>query len=84
MLQQNPQIPFRILSEDLSISKMACHKILFENLGKRKLNTRHVLRSLIHGQKESRSTICADLLEGREKSYKIKELAIPNPLRKSV
>jgi len=82
MLQQNLQITFRMLSEDLNISKMACHKILRENLGKRKLNTRHVPRSLTQGQKESRSTICADLLEGREKSDKIKKLAIPTLLEK--
>jgi hypothetical protein len=67
LLQQNRQITIRMLSEDLNINKMACHKILFEDLGKRKLSTRLVQRSLPQGQKENYSTIWADLLEGRTK-----------------
>ena len=65
-----------MLSEDLNISKMACHKILREDLGRRKLENRLVRRSLTRQEKVNRSKIWADLLEGRGKSYKIKKLAI--------
>jgi hypothetical protein len=68
MLQQHRQITFRKLSKDLNISKKACHKIMREDLGKIKLNTRLAQRDLTQEQKDHRSTICADLLEGKEKS----------------
>jgi DeoR/GlpR family transcriptional regulator of sugar metabolism len=80
MLQQNSQITFRKLSEDLNISKMACHKFVRKDLGKRKLNTRLAPRSLTQEQKDNHSKICADFLEGNEKSYKIKKLTIPTLL----
>jgi hypothetical protein len=64
MLQQNRQITFRKLSEDLNSSKITCHKFVREDLGKRKLNTRLAPRSLSQEQKDNHSEICADLLEG--------------------
>jgi hypothetical protein len=65
-----------MLSEDLNNSKMACNKILREDLGKRKLNNRLVPRSLTQQQKGNRSKIWVDFWTGGEKSYKIKKLAI--------
>jgi len=43
------------------MSKTACHEILTEDLGKRKLNARLVTRSLNEEQKPDRSGICAEL-----------------------
>jgi hypothetical protein len=54
--------PFKF-SEKLNISKMACHKILHEDLGKRKLKAGLTLHSVTHCQQdEDCSTICADLV----------------------
>jgi len=47
-LQQSRQFTIQMLSEKLNIRKMACHKILPEDLGKRKLKARLILHSLTH------------------------------------
>ena len=63
LLKRNCQITVRMFSELLYISKTACHKILHEDLGKRKLKAGLIPHSLTHcEQEEDCSTICADLV----------------------
>jgi response regulator of citrate/malate metabolism len=48
LLQQSHQFTIQMLSEKLNISKTACHKVLHEDLDKRKLKARLILHSLTH------------------------------------
>jgi len=52
---------------ELNISKMACHEILLEDLGKRTLHARLILCSLGQEQKEDQSAVFVDLLETARK-----------------
>jgi hypothetical protein len=59
--KKNRQITVRMLSEEMSMSKTVCHEILTEELDKRKLNARLIIRSPNEDQTADRSAICADL-----------------------
>jgi hypothetical protein len=50
------------MSQQLNITKMACHKILHEDVGKRKLNAR-----IMQVQKEGCRTSCTNLWETASK-----------------
>ncbi|KAH7965852.1 hypothetical protein HPB49_011446 [Dermacentor silvarum] len=56
-----------MLSDALDISKTTCQQILRENLGKRKLNARIEPHSLTQDQKDTRASVCADLLSEAER-----------------
>jgi hypothetical protein len=57
-----PYCSVHMLADALTISKLTCHQILREDLGKRKLNARLVPHTLTQDQKEMRTSICANLL----------------------
>jgi hypothetical protein len=58
-----------MLAGALNISKLTCHQILQEDLGKRKLNAWLVLHALTQDQKEVRTSICADLLHEAQNDF---------------
>ena len=62
MIREDRTVAERVLADALPINKSACHQILREDLGKRKLNARLVPHALTPDQKEVRASICADLL----------------------
>lgn len=62
VLQENRRVTVRI-SEELNLNRDVCHKILCENLWKRKFNAKIVPHSLTDEQKEQRRRISAQLLD---------------------
>jgi len=62
MIREDHTVTVRMLADALHINKSTCHQILWEDLGKRKLNARLVPQALTQDQKEVRASICADLL----------------------
>jgi hypothetical protein len=51
-----------MLVDALNISKSICHQILWEDLGKQKLNARLVPHAPTEDQKQVWASVCADLL----------------------
>ncbi|XP_035225736.1 protein GVQW3-like [Stegodyphus dumicola] len=62
LLQEDRCVTVRRISEELNLNRDFYHKILREDLGKRKLNARIVPHSLTDEQKEERRRISAKLL----------------------
>jgi len=62
MIKEDRTVTVHMLADALHINKSTCHQILWEDLGKRKLNARLVPHALTQEQKKVRASICADLL----------------------
>jgi hypothetical protein len=53
VIREDCTVTVRMLAYALHINKSTCHQILWEDLGKRKLNARLVLHALTQDQKEA-------------------------------
>jgi len=61
-VENDSRIASRMIAESLNIPKTVVLRILKEDLGKRKLCTRFVPRSLTAEQREDRITSCQDII----------------------
>jgi hypothetical protein len=62
LVKNNRRIASRMIAESLNIPKTVVHRILNEDLGKRKLCARFVPHSLTPEQREDRVTPCQDII----------------------
>ena len=63
VIRSNRRLTVREVAEEVSISKMACHEILTENLGMHRIAAKSVPRLLTDDQKQNRVDVSQELLD---------------------
>ena len=63
VIRSNRRLTVREVSEEVSISKTACHEILTENLGMHRIAAKFVPRLLTEDQKQNRVDVSQELLD---------------------